>query len=42
MKARFADIVVFEDDYLNVPEESLKDVKVYMTLSDGEIVYRKK
>ena len=39
---KFADIVVFEDDYLNVPEESLKDIKVYMTLSDGEIVYRKK
>ncbi len=35
-----ADVVVFEDDYLNVPEERLKDVRVAMTVQNGEIVYR--
>ena len=36
-----ADIVVFEDDYLNVPDEELKNVRVRMTMQNGEIVYRK-
>ena len=38
---KYADIVVFDDDFLNVPNTALKDVQVYMTISDGEIVYRK-
>ena len=38
---KYADLVVFEQDYLNVPEEELKDIQVYMTVSGGEIVYRK-
>ena len=36
-----ADLVVFDEDYLNVPDNELKDVSVYMTVSDGEIVYKK-
>ena len=36
---KYADIVVFREDYLNIPEEQLKDVQVAMTLSSGEIVY---
>lgn len=38
---KLADIVVFEDDYLNVPDEQLKDIRVCMTISNGEIVYQK-
>jgi len=37
---KHADIVVFEDDFLNIPEENLKDVKVYMTMLGGEVVYQ--
>ena len=37
---KLADIVVFEQDYLNVPDEELKDVQVAMTISGGEIVYK--
>ena len=37
---KYADIVVFRDDFLNVPDEQLKDVQVAMTLSSGEIVYQ--
>ena len=37
-----ADVIVFEDDYLNVPDEQLKDVRVRMTMQNGEIVYRNK
>lgn len=37
---KFADIIVFEEDFLNVPDEQLKDVHICMTMSGGEIVYR--
>ena len=37
---KLADLVVFEDDYLTVPDEQLKDIRIYMTVSGGEIVYR--
>lgn len=38
---KYADLVVFEQDYLAVPDVMLKDVEVQMTISGGEIVYRK-
>ena len=36
---KYADIVVFRDDYLAIPDEQLKDVQMAMTISSGEIVY---
>lgn len=38
---KYADLVVFEQDYLTVPEEELKDIQIAMTISGGEIVYQK-
>jgi predicted amidohydrolase YtcJ len=38
---KYADIAVFDGDFLSVPDEELKDMKFYMTLSGGEVVYRK-
>ena len=41
MKAgKLADIVVFEDDFLRVADDALKDVRVYMTIANGETVYQ--
>lgn len=37
---KFADLTVFEDDFLAVPDEALKDVRIHMTVSGGEIVYQ--
>ena len=37
---KFADLTVFEDDFLSVPDEALKDVRIHMTVSGGEIVYQ--
>ena len=37
---KYADIVVFEQDFLNVADEELKDVQIHMTISGGEIVYQ--
>ena len=37
---KVADIVVFEDDFLGIADEDLKDVRVYMTIANGETVYR--
>ena len=39
-KGKFADIIVFEEDYLNVPDEELKDVHICMTMTAGKIVYQ--
>ena len=39
-EGKLADIVVFEDDFLCVPDEALKDVRVYMTIANGETVYQ--
>lgn len=41
-EGKIADIVVFEDDFLGVPDEALKDVRVYMTIANGETVYQMK
>jgi len=40
-EGKYADIVVFEQDFLNVPDEQLKDIQVSMTFSNGEMVYKK-
>ena len=37
---KYADIVVFEQDFLNVTDEELKDIQIHMTISGGEIVYQ--
>ena len=36
-----ADLVILEDPYFDVPEEMIKDIKVYLTMVDGRIIYRK-
>jgi predicted amidohydrolase YtcJ len=36
---KYADIMVFRDDFLAIPDEQLKDMQVAMTISGGEIVY---
>jgi predicted amidohydrolase YtcJ len=39
---KIADLVVLSDDLLTIPPEDIKDVKVEMTIFDGEIIYGKK
>ena len=39
-EGKLADIVVFEDDFLGVADDALKDVRVYMTIANGETVYQ--
>jgi predicted amidohydrolase YtcJ len=39
-EGKIADIVVFEDDFLCVADDALKDVRVYMTIANGETVYQ--
>ena len=41
-EGKIADIVVFEDDFLGVADDALKDVRVYMTIANGETVYQLK
>ena len=36
---KYADIVVFREDFLTIPDEQLKDMRIAMTISGGEIVY---
>ena len=36
---KYADIMVFREDFLSVPDQQLKDLQVAMTISSGEIVY---
>ena len=38
---KYADLVVFDGDYLAAPDETLKDISIAMTISGGEIVYSK-
>lgn len=38
---KFADMAVLDRDILTIPHEEIKDMKVEMTLVDGEIVYQK-
>lgn len=40
-EGKFADIIVFDEDFLNVPDNELKDVHINMTMVNGEIVYKK-
>lgn len=39
-EGKSADIVVFKEDLLTIPEEEIKTAKVHMTLVGGEIVYQ--
>ena len=39
-EGKLADIVVFDEDFLNVPDRELKDIHIYMTMSGGEVVYK--
>lgn len=39
-EGKIADIVVFEEDFLNVPDSALKNIRINMTISGGEIVYK--
>jgi hypothetical protein len=38
-KGKFADMIVLEHDYFNVPEEALGRQRVLLTVVGGEIVY---
>ena len=37
---KYADIVILEQDLFDVPVKDLHDVKVFMTIADGEVTYR--
>ncbi|MBR3788567.1 MAG: amidohydrolase [Clostridia bacterium] len=39
-EGKFADIIVFNEDFLNVCDEQLKDVHIGMTIKNGDIVYQ--
>lgn len=39
---KYADITIFQQDFLNVSDEELKNIQTYMTISGGEIVYQLK
>lgn len=41
-EGKIADIIVFEEDFLNVPDSELKNIHINMTISGGEIVYKNK
>jgi predicted amidohydrolase YtcJ len=41
-KGKYADLAVLKSDYLTVPEESIKDIEVLMTMVGGRIVYEKR
>ena len=38
---KLADFTVLEEDILSVPLERIKDIPVFMTIVDGEIIYQK-
>ena len=37
---KYADIVILEQDLFDVPVKDLHDVKVFMTIADGEVTYK--
>lgn len=39
---KFADLILLNEDIFSIPVESLKDVKVLMTVFNGEIIYKEK
>ena len=39
-EGKSAEIVVFNEDLLTIPEEEIKTATVHMTLVGGEIVYQ--
>ncbi|MCS5585797.1 MAG: amidohydrolase family protein [Pseudomonadota bacterium] len=38
---KWADLVVLEEDLFEIPAAHIGDVKVHMTLLQGEVVYRR-
>ncbi|MGQ9680169.1 MAG: amidohydrolase [Candidatus Bathyarchaeia archaeon] len=40
-EGKLADLVVLEKDVLSVPKEEIKDIKVYMTIVDGKIIFKR-
>jgi len=39
---KLADIVIMEEDIFEIPEDAIKDAKVFLTIADGRIVYENK
>jgi predicted amidohydrolase YtcJ len=37
---KYADLVVLRDDYLTVPEDKIRDVKVLLTMVGGKVTYQ--
>ncbi len=37
---KYADLVVLDRDYMNIPETEIKDIKPILTMINGEVVYR--
>src|SRR6476620_3319185 len=38
---KYADLLVLDRDYLNIPADSIKDIKPVMTMVGGKIVYQR-
>lgn len=38
---KLADMVVLSDDILTIPKDKIKDIKIDMTIIDGEVVYQR-
>ncbi|WP_407636614.1 amidohydrolase family protein [Algicola sagamiensis] len=39
---KFADIVILDKDYLNIPEQNIRTLKSVLTIVNGQIVYQDK
>ena len=37
---KVADLVVLSEDYLTIPDENIRDIKVLMTMVGGRVVYK--
>jgi predicted amidohydrolase YtcJ len=40
-QGKYADMVVLEEDYMEVPEDSIKDIRILSTILGGGIVYQR-
>jgi predicted amidohydrolase YtcJ len=36
---KLADVAILTQDYLKVPEDQIKDIKAFVTIVDGKVVY---
>jgi predicted amidohydrolase YtcJ len=36
---KYADLVVLDRDYMNIPDTEIKDIKPILTMVNGEVVY---